>query len=410
MLGRREGESWPRVYSDLSIAKHSESGRIETDLSQIYQDSLSKIDTPQMDKNKTLSFKQTEPQGQLPYFTADPSHSIPSVTNAKIQSIPHALPREAGSKTSINPALTLGSGSIPNLETKNSEYTPRGIETMLAGKSGFMDRETGNKGALDSEAKAQAHGFKHLMQERVECEISQCLATQNLTEHSKVYKEAVFGHSSGKDNQIGDPFNLQNRDDSRPLESPDNISLQKRPSLEIGKIDSAKDATTLEVLNYSDKKHSESQIIPIQQIALNNPNEPGPNLMNLNFFKEKEPIQTLPPFAVLDSKGHDLLPSLPSDLATFRSAPHAPNLQTILKNLTQTEEGSKAIEDSIIVSLVENFLEDSLYKEIFLPSAEPADGIDTSAERVSGYVADFIEYLQSRILIFIIYYSGIICI
>ena len=54
------------------------------------------------------------------------------------------------------------------------------------------------------------------------------------------------------------------------------------------------------------------------------------------------------------------------------------------------------IEEIVIENLVEDFLEDTLYKEIFLPGNESNEGIKTDVERVEEYVRDFTNYIMGR--------------
>lgn len=61
------------------------------------------------------------------------------------------------------------------------------------------------------------------------------------------------------------------------------------------------------------------------------------------------------------------------------------------------EEGREGlIEEIVIENLVEDFLEDTLYKEIFLPGNESNEGIKTDVERVEEYVRDFTNYIMGR--------------
>ena len=45
---------------------------------------------------------------------------------------------------------------------------------------------------------------------------------------------------------------------------------------------------------------------------------------------------------------------------------------------------------------MEDFLEDTLYKEIFLPGGESSEGIETGVERVEEYVKQFTQYIQGK--------------
>lgn len=472
---RKGGEPSSKLYSDLSIAKHSESGRIETDVSQIYQDSISKNDTPFNEKKKILSFKQSETQSlvKLENFTStnlkkrdskegknfnnpinekiiNPLRKLQIaqniLNNPKTSSNEPDLYNESSdiskkveSKTSINPVLTLGSGSIPMLETKNSEYTPKAIEMMLARRgSPFTVEKTGHKeSGSNSESKDTRPCFENLIQQRVECEVSQCIAQGGNLSLTKPDQEEI-----GNLNIAGSSFKNQNEQETQnqmninlTLENP-NHEEEKRVILSELKLPSnIAEAKTEELKN---AKQELKKFVSSQQ---------EPDLMDLNFFKEKEPIQDLPPFNMISPQSNNLA-LIASDLGTFRGTTPSlernsqkkkstqsqiltekskkkpglildiPDSALNFKNIseksdelakyTNSKEGRKAIEDMIIVSLVENFLEDSLYKEIFLPSAETSDGIDTSLNRVSQYVAQFIKYLQSNIFLFQILFFNIL--
>jgi hypothetical protein len=60
------------------------------------------------------------------------------------------------------------------------------------------------------------------------------------------------------------------------------------------------------------------------------------------------------------------------------------------------ENRSSEIEEIVIESLVEDFLEDTLYKEIFLPGGDVNEGIETDVERVENYVKQFTQYILGK--------------
>lgn len=66
--------------------------------------------------------------------------------------------------------------------------------------------------------------------------------------------------------------------------------------------------------------------------------------------------------------------------------------EALLKRLV-AEQRTGDLEGAVVERLVEDFLEDSLYKEIFLPGGEASEGIETDVERVETYVQRFTAFI-----------------
>lgn len=69
--------------------------------------------------------------------------------------------------------------------------------------------------------------------------------------------------------------------------------------------------------------------------------------------------------------------------------------KAILRALCR-ERRTGELEEAVIECLVEDFLEDSLYKEIFLPGGDSNEGIETDIERVETYVRQFTGYILGK--------------
>ena len=256
---------------------------------------------------------------------------------------------------------------LNQLDTRISEYTPKGIDSLINCRLG------GHKNSYERD-------MKDLMAERMECERSVYVSKSKLTD---AQFENLDANKLLQIHQISDNFETKRSD-----------STCQNQEMNFKKVlikEKSKDLNSGNKITFNTESIT-SSLNDFQEF----PETRNSKELFLMHFKEAEQTSTIMKLDSLQTLENEKNISR-IDLLKKQSSQEykrPDNWVQDLGRLINDPKGMEQIEELVIGRLVEDFLDDGLYKEIFLPGGENVEGIETGMERVEEYVFQFTKYIE----------------